>query len=199
MLYEDNDYELLYLINENNEQAKEIIYKKYENVVRIKSKKYYPYIKNSGIEFNDLVQEGLIGLSNAINAFKNEKNVTFSTFANKCIDLHLLSYIRKIKNTKNIILNNSISIDNINDYGTPIKDFVRDKKNISPEELLIKEEIQNNISNVIENKFTVLEKKVFNLRTKGYKFKEISEELGISIKSAQHAMKRAKNKLENLK
>ena len=199
MQYEENDYELLYLVSENNDDAKEILYDKYKNLIQIKAKLYYPYVKNYGVELNDLIQESMIGFTKAINGFKDQKNTSFSTFVNKCIDFHLRSYIRSITNNKNIILNKSISMDTPNENGTPIKDFISDNNGNDPESFFISEELKNNINEISSTKFTDIEKKVFDLRTEGFTFKEISKKLDITIKSAQHAMKRAKNKLENIK
>ena len=36
--YKDNDYELLYLISENNEEAKELFYNKYKPIIELKAK-----------------------------------------------------------------------------------------------------------------------------------------------------------------
>lgn len=200
MTYQENDYELIYLINENNEEAKELFYKKYSNLVSLKAKKYYSCIKKSGIEFNDIYQEGMIGLSNAINGFRNEKNTTFTTYANKCIDMHLLSYIRKITNGRNLILNNSISLDDeMTENGTPLREFLKDEKNIDPEQMLLKNEMSEEIKELGTKKFTTLEKNVFNLRNKGLSYKEISKELNVTKKSAEHAMSRVKKKIEKIK
>lgn len=200
MDYKENDYELIYLINENNEEAKEIFYKKYSHLVELKAKKYYSYVKNSGIEYSDIVQEGMIGLSKAINSFKDEKNTLFSTYANKCIEMHLLSFIRSSTNLKNHILNNSISLDyEINSSGNTLKDFIKDKSNIDPEDIIIKEEKNLEIKEFSDKKFTPLERDVFNLRNKGLKYSEIAKELNITKKSAEHAMSRVRKKIEKIR
>ena len=100
MNYEDNDYELLYLISENNESAKEIFYDKYKPTVEVKAKKYFRAVKGNGIELNDLIQEGMIGLSNAISDYQEQKNIKFYTFAATCIERNILTYIRRISCNK---------------------------------------------------------------------------------------------------
>ena len=42
--YKDNDYELLYLISENNEDAKELFYTKYKTIIEMKAKKFTKYV-----------------------------------------------------------------------------------------------------------------------------------------------------------
>lgn len=121
-MYKDqNDYELLYLVSENNEEANEMFYKKYKPIIEIKANKMYPAIKNKGYELNDLIQEGMIGLSQALKDYKEQKNVTFSTFANLCINRQMLTFIRNINRQKHKILNDSISIDSSYDKtGNPL-------------------------------------------------------------------------------
>ena len=102
-MYKDhNDYELLYLVSENNEDAKEIFFDKYKSIVELKAKKLYPYVMNKGYELNDLIQEGMIGLSQAINDYKEQKNVQFSTFASICIERQITISGKIIKQYKNI-------------------------------------------------------------------------------------------------
>ena len=57
----DSDYELLYLISENNEDAKKLFYEKYKPIIEMKVKKYISYVESRGYDYNDLVQEGKIG------------------------------------------------------------------------------------------------------------------------------------------
>ena len=56
-MYEDNnDYELLYLIEEKNEEAKDLFYEKYKPLVEMKAKRYYSRIQNAGYDLNDLIK-----------------------------------------------------------------------------------------------------------------------------------------------
>ena len=71
----DNDYELLYLISENNEDASNALYKKYEPVIDYYARKYYKLTQGKGIDYNDLYQEGLIGLDAAIKGYKDQKDI----------------------------------------------------------------------------------------------------------------------------
>ena len=198
MKYKNNDYELLYLIGENNEDAKDILYKKYKEAVLIKVKKCYPLFRNYGVDFNDLVQEAMIGFTNALNKFNEQRNVEFATFANKCIDLQLKSYRRVLSNNKNRVLNDSLSVSSYNNEESLIN-IIKDNNAKNPESIMCSNEQISDINKIIVNKMTTLEKNVFYLKSKGCSYKEICGKLNITIKSAQHAYNRAKNKLENLK
>ena len=74
MLYQGwNDYELIYLINEGNEPALNLMYLKYENMIAYKAKS----CGCRSIELDDYIQEGLILLTSAIKSFKPSLGKTF--------------------------------------------------------------------------------------------------------------------------
>ena len=71
---EENDYELLYLVSENNEDAKDIFFEKYDNLIKMKAIKYKSFVESKGFDFNDILQEGRLGLSQAIKDYQEQKN-----------------------------------------------------------------------------------------------------------------------------
>ena len=104
ILKDYNDYELVYLAQEQNEDALNIIYKKYEPIVYKKCRKYLNFLK--GVELCDLIQECNIILLNAIKTYNQDNTTTFYTFITICIDRHLVNLYRK--NLNNTKLNNYI-------------------------------------------------------------------------------------------
>ena len=73
--YEDN--ELLFYISENNEEASNIMFDKYTPLINSIANDLIKYAKNSGLELNDLVQEGMIGLDSAIKTYSDNKDSSF--------------------------------------------------------------------------------------------------------------------------
>lgn len=194
-----NDSELLYLISENNEEAKEMFYKKYQTQIEIIAKKYFLLVKSSGIELNDIIQEGMMGLTEAINNYKDQKNVKFSTFAKICIERKILTYVRANTNTKNKLLNNSLSIDQtISSNGRPLADFLKDENIVNPEDVFINNENKEEIYDKLNKLLTEKEYEVLILSIKGFSQNEISILLNTTVKSVESAKFRAKNKLENI-
>lgn len=51
--------------------------------------------ENTGIDIEDLISIGTIGLIKAINTFKSDKNIKLATYASRCIENEILMYIRK--------------------------------------------------------------------------------------------------------
>ena len=114
MDYRDiNDYEQLYLVAENDDEAEEVIFRKYKPIIYAIADKYYNYFKFRGIDKDDLVQEGYVGLSNAIKSYKDNQSALFYTFSSICINRQIRGYCRQFLSTKNEILNNAYSFDNI--------------------------------------------------------------------------------------
>lgn len=62
--------------------------------------------ESTGINVEDLVSIGTIGLIKAVNTFSVEKNIKLATYASRCIENEILMYLRKNNNTRN-----DISID----------------------------------------------------------------------------------------
>ena len=170
MDYKDfNDYELLSYIAEGNEDANNIIIKKYEPLINKIASKMLPYCKNNGLDLNDLVQEGMIGLNHAIDKYHEMGNTLFYTYAQKCIQRKIISVVISSNRNKNKILNESISYD---DDENLIMKFIKDSS-FNPEEAMIDEELGNDLKDKITSSLTDLEEQVFTLLINGFKYKEI--------------------------
>ena len=195
MDYKDfNDYELLNYIAEGNEDANNIIIKKYEPLINKVALKMLPYCKNNGLDLSDLVQEGMIGLNHAIEKYQEIENTLFYTYALKCIERKIISVVISSNRNKNKILNESISYDD--DENLIIK-FIKDSSP-SPEEVLIGEEIEEKLLSKIKDKLTDLEEQVFTLMINGFKYKEIAEILEKDEKSIDNTIQRLKNKIKKV-
>ena len=68
--------------------------------------------ENTGINLEDLISIGTIGLIKAVNTFRPEKNIKLATYASRCIENEILMYIRKISSHKgDISLDEPINTD----------------------------------------------------------------------------------------
>ena len=196
--YKDNDYELLYLISENNEEAKDLFYKKYKPIIELKARKFTKYVESKGYDYNDLVQEGMIGLSKAINDFSDQKDVQFTTFANVCIERQILSFIRNISTGRHKVLNESLSFNTTtNSYGMPLINLL-DDKNVNPETTFIESEEKEDLYNDIVSVLKGIEIEIFELRAKGFTYKEIASLLNITEKSVGRHIDKIKNKINKM-
>lgn len=196
MDYSDlNDYELISYINENNEDANNIIIKKYEPlIISIATRmiKSCPYL---GIEKSDLVQEGMIALNHAIGYFNEQKDITFYTYVKTCIERRLISAITSAKRLKHKTLNESVSFDT-DDAGT--LDFFLKDETTNPEKIVISEESNNEKINLIKERLTDLENEVFDLLLSSFTYKEIAQILDKEPKQVDNAIQRIKIKVKEM-
>lgn len=198
MEYKDyNDFELLDYISENNEDANNIMFKKYQPLISSIAKKMLGYTKGTGLELNDLIQEGMLGLSNAIDKFTYSKETSFYTYAKTCIERKMISQVIMARRQKRKILNEAISLDGIDEYGKEINfDFFLKDESINPEKILVNTETEEEFIDLSNEILTDFEKEVIELKMNGFEYKEIANILEKDSKSIDNALQRARNKLK---
>lgn len=98
----EEEAEMLKRLKEKDELAKKTLVERNLRLVVYIAKKF----ENSGINIEDLISIGTIGLMKAINTFDVEKNIKLATYASRCIENEILMYLRR--NSK---IRNEVSID----------------------------------------------------------------------------------------
>lgn len=194
MEYSDyNDYELISYISEGNEEANNIIIKKYEPLINAIAFKMFKYCSGTGLEKNDLVQEGMIGLNHALSHFQEQKDTTFYTFAKTCIERRMISTVISSKRLKHKILNESLSYDNDSEDTSFERIFKDDTMN--PENIVIDIDSEDDLVRRIKKNLTDLEDSVFELMISGFNYREIAEILDKDVKSVDNTIQRVRNKV----
>lgn len=193
-----NDNELIYLCNENNEDAINLIINKYKSCIITILKEYLKEYNIIGIEISDLYQEGLIGLLHAIETFDKNKEVLFYTYACTCIRTNIISAIRLTFRQKNRILNNSYSLDKLfNESTTNYYEIFKDMSQ-EPDKLLIDEEEQEEMINKLKKKLSKMECNILELKLKGLKNAEIASLIDKDKKFVENTMFRITKKYKEL-
>ncbi|MBQ6840094.1 MAG: RNA polymerase sporulation sigma factor SigE [Oscillospiraceae bacterium] len=68
--------------------------------------------ENTGVNLEDLISIGTIGLIKAVGTYRRDKNIKLATYASRCIENEILMHIRKISNQKTeISLDEPINMD----------------------------------------------------------------------------------------
>lgn len=197
MKYDEiNDYELLDQVSEN-EIATETLYEKYQPLIKNIAFKAFYKNSNLGIELSDLIQEGMIGFSIAMNTFDENKETSFYTFARMCIIRRIISCIGMANRQKHMILNESISVEVMSDSQS-IEKILEDSES-NPERVILSDENTRELVRKIEEELTGFEREVFELKTAGFNNKEIGELLEREPKSIYNAINRIKIKIDGLK
>lgn len=67
---------------------------------------------NTGVELDDLISVGTIGLIKAVNTFNADKNIKLATYASRCIENEILMHLRKIVKLKSeVSLDEPLNVD----------------------------------------------------------------------------------------
>ena len=86
-----------------------------------------------GGDRDDVLQEGMIGLFNAINSYDEKKNDNFKNYASRVVEREIINAIRKENTRKNSVLNSSVITD-ISDYlheeNYPELDIIAEENNL---------------------------------------------------------------------
>lgn len=186
-----NDNELLYLIDENNEEAMTEIIERYTPKIHKVISKYKDKGLQVGLDISDLYQEGLIGLMEAIKTFDREKDASFKTFATILIEREIIDMIRSYNRIKYKTLNNAISLDNFS-YSETANLYNLIEDNNTPEIALIEDEEIKETKKIL----TDYELKVYELKIDGKTNAEISKILNKDQKSIDNTLNRIRMKIK---
>ena len=154
--------------------------------------------ENSGVDQDDLIGIGTIGLIKGIDSYSNEKNVKVGTYVSRCIENEVLMHFRTTKKHKNnVSLDDTIGYDK-DGNAISLIDVIEDKDNTLEDKIHLKENI--NLMNKYLDKLNKREKEIIIKRyglnnTKEKTQKDIAKELKISRSYVSRIEKRALTKI----
>ena len=196
-VYEDmTDEELIKRIKAEDKPALDFLINRYKEVVNMKVSKYYL----NGAEKEDIIQEGLIGLYKAIKGFNPDKQNSFKTFANLCIERQVITAIKGSNRQKHMPLNSYLSLNNSNyenedgeEEGQLIE--ILDANTIEdPLDTVTKNEYYKMIEKTIDESLSDFEKKVLSKFIDGQSYIQIAQSLNSPVKSIDNAIQRIRKK-----
>ena len=186
------DEELIARLRGGEAEIADYIMEKYKPLVRKKTNVMYLI----GGEPEDLIQEGMIGLFKAVRDFDLEKEVSFFTFAELCINRQLYSTLEASNRKKHIPLNTYISFSAQEEgEGANLEDLIADEA-LSPEQMLIEQERKEEFQRRLEEKLSPMEKKVLYLYLEGNNYTQIGEIMNKPPKSIDNALQRIRGKIK---
>ena len=191
--YENMTDEELLEISNNDKKALNCLLERYNNVVNMKANKFFMI----GAEREDMVQEGMIGLYKAVKSFDLEKQNSFKTFANLCIERQLITAVKNSNRQKHLPLNSSLSLNATayeeNDETTVME--VLDTNVVDdPSEIIANKEYYNYIETKIDESLSNFERQVLNEYKEGKSYATIAQELHTKVKSVDTAIQRIRKK-----
>lgn len=197
--YKDyNDSELYLLVCEENEEAKDILFDKYKYIIDIIIKKYIMSANALNIEYNDLYQEALVGFSDALASYKEDK-ASLATFITLCVERRLQKIIIKQGRLKNKVMQESLSLDQVYEkYQIPLKDIISDNGKSDPLISIANDEGLKELEIMIKAKLSASEYNVYSLMINGFSYIEIAKILNKNPKQIDNAMQRIKSKVRKI-
>lgn len=188
-----SDEEILQKIKQDDKSALNFLIDKYREIVNIKVSKYFII----GAEKEDIIQEGLIGLYKAIKSFNPEKDNSFKSFANLCIERQLITAIKTSNRQKHIPLNSYLSLNMAaydDEETETVLDVLDSNSMEDPLETITKKEYYIAIENAIDKSLSDFEKKVLNRFAQGESYVQIANKLNAPVKSIDNAIQRIRKK-----
>ena len=190
-----SDEELVKLIKEENDKdALEFLLNKYKDIVNMKVGKYFII----GAEKDDMVQEGMIGLYKAIRNFEEDKQSSFKSFANMCIERQMITIIKTSNRQKHIPLNSYLSLNlstrSNEDEGKDLLDILDTNTIEDPLETVTKKEYYRFIEKTMDKSLSDFEKKVLKRFLDGESYETIATKLDTPVKSIDNAIQRIRKK-----
>ena len=200
MNYEEyNDNELIMLIREESEEAKDIMFSKYKYIIDIEIKKYITIASILGYDYNDLYQDALVGFTDAINNYNQEKDASLPTFITLCVDRRLQYSVRKINNKKNKFHLDSLSLEYIYDSSAiPLKETLSDNNANDPLTKMMNDEDYKELSKKIKGILSDNEYEVYKYLITGLKYNEIAIILDKEPKQIDNTIQRIKKKIKRI-
>lgn len=135
------------------------------------------------LDFEDLVQEGCIGLLNAIGGFDSARDVQFKTYAYVCIRNRIFRALKQAGETQPPVV--------------PLEEDLTESS-VDPEQLFFSKEQLALVMKQMEELLSPLERKVFLAHLAGFDYQTISCTLHISQKSIDNALQRVRKKLKTI-
>lgn len=196
--YKDmSDESLITLIKAGDSHAQNFLLEKYSNLVNVKATKFFLV----GGENDDIVQEGMIGLYKAIKAFDGEKDNSFKTFANLCIERQLITAIKMSNRQKHIPLNSSFSL-NVSAFeendDTSVLEVLDTKTVEDPLDTITKREYFTSVEDTLDKNLSKFEKDVLDLFVQGDSYIDIATKLKSTAKSVDNAIQRIRKKASKI-
>ena len=186
----ESDEELCLSAQSGSGEAAETLIRRYSRLVKTCARPYFL----AGADEEDLMQEGMLGLMQAIREYDGKRGVSFGAFARVCVTRRIFSAVRTAAALKHEPLNQSVSIDR------PLFEDLAESHTRAtapigdPESLVIGNEEREELVRRLYALLSEFEAKVLTLFLDGLSYEEMAEALKKPIKSVDNAIQRIKRK-----
>lgn len=188
-----NDEVLVTMVKTGDNSALNYLLEKHKDLVNMKVNKYFMI----GAEREDIIQEGMIGLYKAVMSYENDKQSSFKSFANMCVERQLITAIKTSNRQKHMPLNSYLSLNTSaydNDEDTELLDVFNGNTVEDPLETITKQEYYKTVEDTIDKSLSGFEKQVLQSYLQGESYVDIAQKLDSPVKSIDNAIQRIRKK-----
>lgn len=182
------DSYLIQKIKNGDTDCLDLLVRKYTGLVRSMVRKSFLV----GGEEEDLFQEGLMAIINAVKLYDQTKNRSFSSFVTTCIKSRIIDTIRTATRFKHKPLNDasSFSITNETEIMSSTPYHI-----IDPLDTYLEKEWRDNFHKNLKDMLTKQQTEILELYFKGYSYREIAEKTALPLKKIDNTLLAIKNKI----
>ena len=181
------------LAQAGDREAEDILIRRYVEMIRGKAHLYFIV----GADSEDVIQEGMIGLFKAIHDYSGNREATFKTFAELCINRQILTAVKTASRRKHQPLNDSVSLSTPVDEtgGGTLEESLGGDMASNPEAVFMENTLSSLLTDENSTLFSSMERRVLKEYLAGKKYPEIAKLLGKSYKTIDNAMQRIRKKI----
>lgn len=181
------------LAQAGDREAEDILIRRYVEMIRGKAHLYFIV----GADSEDVIQEGMIGLFKAIHDYSGNREATFKTFAELCINRQILTAVKTASRRKHQPLNDSVSLSTPVDEtgGGTLEESLGGDMASNPEVVFMENTLSSLLTDENSTLFSSMERRVLKEYLAGKKYPEIAQSLGKSYKAVDNAMQRIRKKI----
>ena len=144
-----------------------------------------------GLEIDDLAQEGMLGLIDAMKAYRPDRGASFRTFAYRCVTNRMLNLIAASGRNPS-----QVSFDHIGNLEPLTEEQIPNAKD--PQEILIQQENTFDWIHRARNLLSKTEREALRLYLGGYTYQEMAASLQCTTKAVDNALQRVRRKLRTV-
>lgn len=190
----ETDIELVTKAQQGEKTAMVTLLQKYRSIVAQKARLYYL----TGGDQEDLIQEGMIALMQAVWDYNSERGSSFKSFASLCVENRIKTVVRQANRPKYSPLNDSVSLFEPvlgEEPDMMLMDKLSEDKNYDPVETLVSQEAVEQIMTTARTELSALERQVLYYYLQGDSHRVIAQKIDRTEKAVDNALQRIRKKI----
>lgn len=192
------DDQIVDLLRDNSEEAKEYLYEKYKYIVDIIVNKYKGSAYILSVDMSELKQEALLGFSDALVCYRDDTKASLPTFISLCVERRVRNYIRNEDTYKAKMIREAYSLDyTYDEEGSTLKDIIPDS-GFDPSVNVEEQEEMKRIKFEINDTLSDNEREVYELLINGFGYDEIASILKLTSKQVYNYVTRIRTKIKDI-